>query len=414
MNLDQVRELIVNGQLLTPARFDEFQQGWLDGDRRTDEGAEFIHWLVDEHELTEFQAQALLAGIPGPYLLGPYRVTARITAGRLGDVYHAEHVEFQQPVSLKVFPASLNQDPELTARLGREARVSLQVDSPHVVKTFQVGRVGAIPFIALESLHGQTLEQRLDRDGLIPQVEACRLIQQAARGLAYIHSQEIIHRDIRPANLWVSETGVVKIMEFGAARDALSFLDSLGDGGNLTVSQSADDHRVTLTINQAGGGVLGHYPYMSAEQAEDPHTANEASDLYSLGCTFYHCLTGQVPFPDKNPVRQMLRHSNEPPRPLTDFVPDMPQVVQDVVSYLLAKRPEDRYGSADDVAAALAAIIPLAALPAAAVVAPGFLEWVQTVDDGSFGVVVEVPREPELQQFVAWLSEHVVDEDDAA
>lgn len=118
MNLDQARELIISGQLLSPARFDEFQQGWIDGGRGTDEGADFIRWLVDERELTDFQAHALLAGIPGPYLLGPYRVTAKITAGRLGDVYHAEHVEFQQAVSLKVFPATLNKDPELTARLG--------------------------------------------------------------------------------------------------------------------------------------------------------------------------------------------------------------------------------------------------------------------------------------------------------
>lgn len=395
MNLDQVRELIVSGQLLSPARFAEFQQGWIEGDRSADDGADFIRWLVDERELTDFQAHALLAGIPGPYLLGPYRVTARITAGRLGDVYHAEHVEFQQAVSLKVFPASLNQDPELTARLGREARVSLQVDSPFVVKTYQIGRVGTIPFITLESLRGGTLDQRLTREGRIPHVEACQLIQQAALGLAYVHSQDIIHRDICPANLWISDQGVVKIMEFGAARDALSFVDSLGDDGE-------DD----LTINQSDNSVLGDYAYMSAQQAEDPHAANVASDLYSLGCTFYHCLTGQVPFPDKNPVRQMLRHANEQPRPLTDFDPEIPQVVQDAASYLLAKRPEDRYGSADEVASALAAIIPLAALPTAATIAPDFLEWVQSVGDGAFGVVVEQPEEPELQQFVSWLSEN--------
>jgi serine/threonine protein kinase len=400
MNLDQVRELIVSGQLLSAERFDEFQQGWLDGNRKPEEGAEFIRWLVDERELTEFQGKALLAGIPGPYLLGPYRVTARVTAGRLGDVYHAEHVEFQQPVSLKVFPAALNQDPELAARLGREARVSLQVDSPHVVKTYQVGRVGSIPFIALESLQGETLQQRLDREGRIPQVEACQLIQQAALGLAYIHSQEIIHRDICPANLWISDQGVVKIMEFGAARDALSFVDSLGGDG--------DD----LTIQQAGGDLLGHYAYMSAQQAEDPHSADVASDLYSLGCTLYHCLTGQVPFPDKNPVRQMLRHANEPPRPLADFDPEIPQVVQDVVTYLLEKRPEDRYGSADEVAAALAAIIPLAALPAMATVAPDFLDWVSSIDVDDLGAVVEEPREPELQQFVTWLAEHQDDSDE--
>lgn len=394
MNLDQARELVLSGQLLSSARFDEFRDGWLEGNRRADEGADFIRWLVDERELTDFQAKALLAGVAGPYVLGPYRVTARLTAGRLGDVYHAEHIEFQQPVSLKLFPASLNQDPELTMRLGREARVSLQVDSPYVVKTYQVGRIGTIPFIALEALRGETLQQLLDREGHLPFVEACQVIQQAARGLAYIHSQDIIHRDICPANLWLSEQGAVKIMEFGAARDAMSFVDSLsGDEDDLTVNGSGDD-------------VLGHYAYMSAQQAEDPHSANVASDLYSLGCTFYHCLTGQVPFPDRNPVRQMLRHANEAPRPLTDFDPEIPQVVQDVVSYLLAKQPDERYGSADELAEALSVIIPLSTLPTMATVAPDFLEWVQTVDDGNFGVMVEEPTDPEWRQFVDWLSEH--------
>ena len=395
MNLDQARKLIVEGQLLTPARVDEYQRGWLEGNRSAEDGADFIRWLVAERELTEFQAKALLAGIPGPYLFGPYRVTGRITAGRLGDIYHAEQVEFSQPVSLKVFPASLNQDAELTARMGREARVSLQVNSPHVVKTYQVGRVGEVPFIALESLRGEALSERLDRDGAIPHLEACQLIQQAALGLAHLHSQEIVHRDICPAHLWVTDQGVVKIMDFGAARDALSFVDSL------------DGNEDNLTVNSDGGGeVLGHYDYMSAQQAEDPHGANAASDLYSLGCTFYHCLTGQVPFPDKNPVRQMLRHAGEAPRPIADFVPGISPIVQDVVSYLLAKRPEDRYGSAEEVAAVLAGIIPLAALPEPPAIEDGFLNWIQTADDGAFGVALDVPEEPELQQFVNWLSDH--------
>ena len=393
MNLDQIRDFVINGELMTVSRFDEFQQGWLEANRSADDGDDFIRWLAAEHELTDFHAQAVLAGIAGPYLFGPYRVQSRISAGRLGDVYRAEHVEFQQPVALKIFPSSLLQDDERAARLGREARVSLQVDHPHVVKTYQVGRIGTVPFIALESLQGETLQQRLERHQRLPYLDACQLIQQAALGLAYVHSQEIIHRDICPANLWVSAQGTVKIMEFGAARDAMSFVDSL--------TGEEDD----LTINQGSNEILGRYDYMSAEQAADPHAATVASDLYSLGCTFYHCLAGQPPFLDKNPVRQMLRHANEAPRPLTDFDPEIPPVVQDVVSYLLAKRPEERYESAQAAAAALAAIIPLAALSAQAPVAAGFLEWVQSADDSLFGAVLKEPEEPELQQFVSWLSD---------
>lgn len=392
MNLDEVRDLLMPGELLSAKRFDEYQQAWREGNRSDNEGEDFIRWLVSERELTEFQGQALLAGISGPYMFGPYRVTARITAGRLGDIFQAEHVEFQQPVSLKVFPASLSQDAERLARMGREARVSLQMDNPYVVKTYQIGRISEVPFIVLEALKGETLEQRLDRDGRIPYVEACQLIQQAARGLAYLHSLEIVHRDICPANLWISDQGNVRIMEFGAARDALSFIDSAGHGGS------------ELTLNSHHDGVLGTYAYMSAAQAENPHNANESSDLYSLGCTFYHCLTGQVPFPEKNPVRQMLRHAGEQPRPLSDFDADIPQAVEDFVSYLLAKQPEDRYGSAEETAEAFEAIIPKSTTPVANVPAPAYLAWVQEVDGEQFSLDFEKPQDPEWLNFVDWLS----------
>ena len=106
------------------------------------------------------------------------------------------------------------------------------MDSPYVVKTYQIGQVGPVPFIAFEGLRGETLEQRLERDGKIPWNEACRLIQQAALGLAHLHSLEVVHRDICPANLWVTDQGHVKIMEFGAARDALSYIDYQSDDGS--------------------------------------------------------------------------------------------------------------------------------------------------------------------------------------
>jgi serine/threonine-protein kinase len=395
MNLDSARGLIVSGELLSEERFNEFQRQWLERGRTADDGDEFVRWLVEQRELTDFQADAVRAGIAGPYLLGPYRVTARITAGRLGDVYHAEHVEFQQPVSLKVFPPTLNQDSERLARLGREARVSLQVDHPHVIRTYQVGKAGTVPFIALEALNGETLQRRLKRDGRLTVVQACQLIQQAALGLAYLHSQEIIHRDICPANLWVTDQGVLKVMEFGAARDAMSFVDSIDE-------QDGEE----LTINSASGGLLGTYDYMSAEQAEDTHSAGVGCDLYSLGCTFYHCLTGQVPFPDKNPIRQMLRHSKEQPRPLSDFVPEIPQLVQDVMTHLLAKDPDERYDSGENVASDLEEIIPLAALPPTPPAAPEFLGWLQSVDGESIVAAEETPPDPEMQTFFTFLSEY--------
>ena len=405
MNLEQVQQLIVDGKLLTAELCSERRQQWLASAGAADDGAGFVAWLTEQGELSDFQGRAVQAGIPGPYMLGPYRVTARQTVGRLGDVFQAEHVEFKQPVSLKVFPAELQRDPECLARLGREARVALQLeDHPNVVKTYQVGRYGEVFFIALEALSGETLERRLARDGRLPFGEACQLIQQAALGLAYLHSQEIVHREICPNNLWVGAEGQLKIMEFSAASDAMSFIDSLNEEPSDTqvssYNLSAEKVRDRL---RAAMRAARYYDYHSVEQVMDPNTTDEACDLYSLGCTFYRCLTGRVPFPDRSSVRQMLRHAFEEPQPLSDFDPEIPQSVQEVVSYLLAKNPDERYGTAREVADALAIIMPLAVMPSPTAVAPDFRQWIQTMDADSVGVVKEVTAEPELQNFVDWL-----------
>lgn len=387
MNVEEIGTLAVGGQLLTEDQVCERRQNWLARGGADDDGAGFAQWLVERHELTDFQAGALQAGIAGPYMLGPYRLSFRLTTGLLGDLYHAEHAEFGQPVSLKIFPASISRDERLFARFGREARVGLEADHLHVVKTYQVGKVGQVPFIAMEELYGESLEQRLVRNGRLPYAVACQLIQQAAQGLGYLHSQDIIHRDIRPANLWITAHGVVKIMEFGAARDSLSFVDEM---------EGEEEGQADAAI----GDVVGHYDYMSAEQAESPNAANAASDLYSLGCTLYHCLTGQVPFPDQNPVRQMLRHARAMPQPLFEFDPDIPAAVQDIVSTLLAKQPEDRYESAADLCQALANVVAPKPIPELDPVNREFLEWLQTKPSDDI-----TEYETEFQDFLEFVSD---------
>jgi serine/threonine-protein kinase len=395
MNVTELRQLAIDSQLLPADQADERARQWTARGGTTANGEGFLDWLVADRVLTGFQAAALRADVAGPHRLGPYRVFERLTAGRLGDAYRGIHEEFQQAVSLKVFPAALNQNPEHVARLGREARVSMDVDHLHVVRTYHVGRAGEITFIAFEELQGETLADRLGRVGRLPYFEACQLLHQVAEGLAYLHSKEIIYRDICPMNLWVTAHGFVKIMEFGAARDALSFLDL----------QGADGEAGGLTLNQAGGMVLGHYDYMAPEQAQDPHAANALCDLYGLGCTLYHCLTGRVPFPDRNPVRQMLRHANEAVVPPSRSVPEIPKVVDDIVLKLLAKKPQDRFSSADDVAAALGQIAPLPPGATPDNIHQGFLDWLRTAAGETPDGVMAVAVNPEFQEFADWLSE---------
>ena len=387
MNVEEIGKLAIGGLLLSEIQVQERRQNWLVRGGADDDGFGFAQWLVEQHDLTDFQAGALQAGIPGPYMLGPYRLSFRLTTGHLGVLFHAEHAEFGQPVSLKIFPAAISRDEKLLARFGREARVGLEVDHLHVVKTYQVGKVGPVPFIAMEELYGESLELRLARNGRLPYVVACQLIQQAAQGLAYLHAEGIVHGDIRPANLWITAHGVVKIMEFGAARDALSFVDDM--------DSDEDD-----PTNGPDSIAVGQFDYMSAEQAENSQAINAASDLYSLGCTLYHCLTGQVPFPDRNPVRQMLRHARATPQPLFDFDHEIPETVQDIVSNLLAKRPEDRYESAGDLCQALANVVAPKPIPELDPVNREFLEWLQTRQSDDI-----TEYEPEFQDFLEFVSD---------
>ena len=392
MNSEQIGKLAVDGQLLIADQIQDRRQAWLARGGSDDDGAGFAQWLVDQHELTDFQAAALQAGIPGPYMLGPYRLSFRLTTGRLGDLFHAEHVEHGQPVCLKIFPAAISHDEKRLARFGREARIGLLADHRHVVKTYQVGKVGQIPFIAMEELYGESLEQRLARNGRLPYASACQLIHQAAQGLAYLHAEGIVHCDIRPANLWITAQGILKIMEFGGARDALSFVDEMDGEAGASATSLTDDDFVSVRV--------GHYDYLSAEQVEAPQSANAASDLYSLGCTLYRCLTGQVPFPDRNPVRQMLRHARATAQPLFDFDQDIPEAVQNIVSRLLAKQPEDRFESADELCQALAEIVAPKLVPEVDPVNREFLVWLNTrqTDD-----ITEY--EPEFQEFLSFVSD---------
>ncbi len=388
---EQIREWIIKAELMTVDAADEWISRWRTQSAPTSGVDDLVAWLVAQDVLSEFHGDALLAEQSGPYLVGPYRVHEKIAAGRLGTLFRAEHVEFHQAVSLKVFPNELSQSPEKLARLGREARVAVEVDHPNVVRTYHIGAEASVTYMAIEDLRGETLATRLDREKKLTFPTACAIIRQAALGLDYLHSQGIIHRDVQPGNLWITPSGVVKIMEFGAARDALEFLDTLVTGEQPTMMDV----------------IVGTFDYMSPDQAQNAHAADARSDIYSLGCSLFHCLTGQVPFPDKNPIRQMMRHNNEPPKSVTDLEPGVPATLAETVAAMLAKKPEDRYNQAKDVAWAIEQFVPPAEL------SPGdetpainddFLQWARSAEGPTAKTSVAVSS-PEGAEFMHWLED---------
>jgi serine/threonine protein kinase len=385
---EAIRQQLIDGELITAEAADQYISKWREqtGASAGTPGEELLDWLVGQGVLTDFQGSAIKAGHIGPFMLGPYRVFERVAVGRLGNVYRAMHDELNQPVSLKVFPGSLKDDHEKLTRMEREFRATAELDHPNIVRSFQIGQAGDIYYLALQDLRGETLLDRLNREGAIPYPTACRLILDVARGLAHLHEDGLVHRDIAPANMWVTEGGNCMLMELGAVRDALGGAVGAPEEEQITTSET----------------VIGTFDYMPPEQAQDAHAADHRSDIYSLGCALYHCLAGEKPFKEKNPVKLVMAHSTKMPTPLTEVVPDIPAKLSEAVASMMAKSPSDRYQKTQDVIWALEPQAEEPEVPAAEeqVATPEYLEWLRTTTEKS-----KAARSPELAEFFEWLAD---------
>ena len=384
--VDETRQQLIESELMTAETAEAHIARWRQetGASEDTPGEEWVDWLVAEQLLTEFQGDALRAGHTGPFMLGPYRVFERVAMGRLGNIYRAVHGELDQAVSLKVFPSSLKDDAERVARMRREFRVSIELEHANILRTFQIGQAGDVYYLAFEDLQGETLLDLLDREGALPYPQACKLIREAALSLAHLHEKGLVHRDVQPGNMWITESGVLKMMELGAVRDAL---------GEVVVP--AEEEAVTTSET-----VIGTFHYMAPEQAQNAHAADHRSDIYSLGCTLYHCLAGRTPFKEKNPIKLVMQHTTRMPPPVVQIVPEVPAHLSDAVQSMIAKAPDDRFQKAEDVAWALERYVDPSQLvaPQLAEVSPEYVDWLLTASEEA----VEA-RSPELAGFLSWL-----------
>jgi eukaryotic-like serine/threonine-protein kinase len=320
----------------------------------------FLKWLVGKNYVTEYQANLLSRGHVDDFYLGDYKVLERIGRGRMAGVYRAVHPS-GQVVAIKVLPPSRAKNAQTLGRFQREARLSVKLKHLHVVRAFHVGESRGVHYIVMEYLEGETLEEVLQRRKRLPPAEAVRLVHQALLGLQHIHELGMVHRDLKPANLMLlpapapgeNETTLqsnIKILDIGLARE---FFDE------NTPADAAEKMELT-----GEGVLLGTPAYLAPEQARDPRNIDVRADIYSLGCTLYHVLTGQPPFPDKNILNQMVRHATETPKPLQDFIPTVPEALSQIVNWMLAKQPADRYPTPARAAQALDVFLMVTSEPA--------------------------------------------------
>ncbi len=286
---------------------------------------------------------AMTAKPPEPALdvggtLGPYHLVAKLGEGGMGIVFRAIHTKLDKVVALKILSAAFMNQPDAAARFQREMKAVGRVNHPHVAQAFDAGEINGTHYLAMEFVEGQDLATIIRERGALPFATACRLIREAAEALSAAHAAGLVHRDVKPSNLLLDQNGRVKLLDLGLSR-LLAKEDT--PGTNLT----------------AFGQVFGTADYMAPEQWDDPRKADARTDLYALGCTLFHLISGRPPYASddhQSVIGKMKGHVSAPLPDLTELAPQTPATVVEVCRRLMSKRPEDRFPSAHDVVLALA------------------------------------------------------------
>ncbi|HVK10756.1 MAG TPA: protein kinase [Gemmataceae bacterium] len=257
-----------------------------------------------------------------------YRVLRLLGYGGMGTVWLAEHTVMGRAVALKVVRSEWLARPGAAERFQREVRAAAKLKHEHIATAYDAEQVGDRVFLVMEYVPGDPLSDVV-RDGPLPVADACRVVRDAARGLAHAHSAELVHRDVKPGNLIRTPDGMTKVLDFGLVSVA-------GPEGSALTGENL---------------VMGTPDYIAPEQADNPRAADARSDIYALGCTLYHLLAGRVPYPADSVLRKIDGHRDPACRPAP--IPGVSPGLAAVVAKMMAKDPRGRYQTATAVLAAL-------------------------------------------------------------
>lgn len=297
--------------------------------------------LVERGALTRWQADKVLEGKHKGFFLGSYRLLRPLGRGGMGAVFLAQHEMMRRRCAIKVLPHSqIKEGSSVLKRFYVEAQAVAALDHQNIVRAYDVAvesKEGKdTHYLVMEYVEGHDLQSLVQEQGVLDYVKTAEYLRQTAHGLAHAYGAGLIHRDIKPANLLVDTKGVVKILDLGLAR----FFDD---------SQQAS---LTKAFNET---VLGTADYLSPEQALNSHTVDHRTDIYSLGCTAYFMLVGTPPFPEGTVAQRLVAHQVKSPESIKEKRADAPPSLLAIIEKMMAKKPEDRFQSAEEIATILAA-----------------------------------------------------------
>jgi len=296
-------------------------------------GGQFGRYLVAQNLLTDWQCRKLLEGKLRSFFLGKYKLLRPIGAGGMSHVYLAEHTRMHRQVAIKILSGKLTKQPGYLQRFLIEARAIAALDHPNIVHAYSVDSDETRHYLVMQYIEGSDLERTIEVHGALPCERAADYICQAADGLAHAHERGLIHRDVKPGNLLVDRTGVVKILDLGLA---------LRVEASNSITQAAGD-----------GVMLGTTDFLAPEQALDSHNVDARTDVYSLGCTLYYLLAGHAPFPEGTMAERLVKHQAVEPTKLNRLRNDVPADLAGICAKMMAKKPGERYQTAHEVSAVL-------------------------------------------------------------
>lgn len=357
-------DLLRQHQLLSPeqlAQLPQLAQGRC-GDARA-----LAKNLIQRDWLSVYQVNQLLAGKGHELVIGPYHVLDRLGQGGLSSVYKARHNDHQTLVAIKMIKAEVFASPEGRQQFLQEVEAMARLDHPNIVQFCDADQWRDSYYFGMEYVEGTDLGKVVRLSGALPVHEACIYIRQAALGLQHAYERNLIHRDIKPVNLFLTHASaapasaalfaasgertagnspktmlmkpLIKILDWGLA--------SLRNPNGFADEQALEN----------GKSIVGTADYLAPEQACNANTVDIRGDIYSLGCTLYYLLTAQAPFPDGTLMQKLMAHQTAEPRPIEEFRADVPPALTAIIKRMTAKKPVDRFQTPASAALALAPFV---------------------------------------------------------
>jgi len=302
--------------------------------------APLVDLLIQHGYVTHSQVKRLNMAMDEDSLYRPaqqipgFQILSKIGQGAMAVVFKAKQLSLDRVVAIKVLPKRLSENPEFVERFYREGRAAARLNHANIVQAFDVGESGGYHYFVMEYIDGKTAYDLIADGKHVAEKDALRIILQCAKALQHAHDQNLIHRDVKPKNLMITSSGDVKLADMGLARE-------VGDYATATAE---------------AGRAYGTPYYISPEQIRGEIDIDARADIYGLGATFYHLVTGKVPFDGTSPSAVMHKHLKEPLVPADHVNPSLSSGVGEIIEVMMAKNREERYPSMAEVITDLEAI----------------------------------------------------------